>query len=72
MISFLFFYITLKSGYLPSIHFHYFILRKNRLYHPHVALCTLNYDSCYPAINFVVNFDENSKFKMQSVTRNIV
>ena len=46
--------------------------------HPKLFECTfwsLNYDSCYtlhPTIKFAVNFDENLKFKMQSVIKNIV
>ena len=37
--------------------------------------CIINYEHCYtlhPDVKFAVNFDENSKFKMQSVIRNKV
>ena len=39
------------------------------------TFCTLNYNSCYTLhhdVKFSVNLDGNSKFRMQSVIRNII
>ena len=64
-----------KRGKLHFITLNYTL---NYTLHPKFfkcMFCTLNYDSCYtlhPDIKFVVNLDENIKFRVQSIIKSII